>query len=388
VSGSIPQARVGIVGSTPGYILDSYLRSTASVLGAAGSNTGNLAFQYAVDRTIASTKTYVHASGDPAWVRERCDVLVFPSANLVNSASDKLWLSTRADFIEAAGLPCIAVGIGAQAPTQDTEITLTARTLRYLQTLSEHSRSIGVRGDYTASVLAKFGIKNTVVIGCPSNFLHPSPTLGLTIAEKLGRQDFERVIMTDIERKVSHRDLDRKLFGWIVRSNGTYVCQSESVLIAQARGRRDEIDHANLADLRQHLGLPSETPGLTPQSPEPAAHRLRAFFDVGAWLEFMASVDLAIGVRFHGNLLAVQAGTPGISIVHDARTQELCDTTGVPHVSIEQFMAAERVQDVARSADFDGALYDARRTSLARAYCTLLADQGVAVTSSLNKLIE
>jgi hypothetical protein len=378
--------RVGIFFGGLGSVPDSYLMSTAVLLGVVGRNSGNLAFQYAVNRHIASAKTPVGFGSDPSWVRERCDVLVIPSSNQVNPVEDS-WVLKAADFIEAADLPCIAVGLGAQAATLHDEIKLSDGTLRYLQAISSHSEAIGVRGDYTASVLSKYGIKNTVVIGCPSNFLHPSPTLGATIEQKISDGHLHRLVMTDIERRIRREDLDRKLFDWIVQSHGTYVCQSDPVLTCLARGRREEASSADVERMYRWLvDVGAHENHTAAPSLDSFANYFRAFFDIGAWLEFLSGYDLSIGVRFHGNLLAIQAGIPGLCIAHDARTQELCTTTALPCVSIEQVMNSHHVQDIVHATSFDGAVYDARRTSLSQAYRNLFIDCGVQVTDNLNKL--
>src|SRR4051794_20092386 len=96
--------RVGILSATLGHVEDSYRLSTAQALEvAAGRNTGNLAFRYAVARHVASPKVHVPWGADPGWVRSQCDLLVIPSSNQANPQTD---FSHRAEFLEAVDLPC------------------------------------------------------------------------------------------------------------------------------------------------------------------------------------------------------------------------------------------------------------------------------------------
>ena len=44
----------------------------------------------------------------------------------------------------------------------------------------------------------------------------------------------------------------------------------------------------------------------------------------------MRKFDFVVGPRFHGVMLAMQAGIPGGVIAHDSRTLELCQTMGIP----------------------------------------------------------
>jgi hypothetical protein len=376
--------RVGILSATLGCVEDSYRLPTAQALEvAAGRNTGNLAFRYAVARHITSPKLHVPWGADPGWVREHCDLLVIPSSNQANPEAD---FSHRADFLEAVDLPCLALGLGAQGPDLAAEVTFPPGTLRYLRALSDRSRLIGVRGEYTAGVLAKVGIRNTAVIGCPSNFINPSATLGAVIERKLRGGAFRCLAVTAGDLTPAHRPLERKLIRWLLAREGAYVCQSHPVLVALARGRVSEVTKADVDQVRRYVQPKPRR--LRPRSRfvSLARERFRVFFDAGAWLEFLASCDLAVGPRIHGNLLAVQAATPGVCIHHDARTEELCRTIGLPHVSAEAFLSVRRPQALIESTAFDGCRFDRTRAALAQAYRQLLLTNGVSASDSLTGL--
>lgn len=62
------------------------------------------------------------------------------------------------------------IGAGAQAYEFGGCIALTEGTRCFLGYVAARSVSIGVRGHYTAEVLARLGIRNVDVIGCPSAF--------------------------------------------------------------------------------------------------------------------------------------------------------------------------------------------------------------------------
>jgi Polysaccharide pyruvyl transferase len=378
--------RVGILSASLGHIPDSFLMPTREALEvAAGRNTGNLAFRYAVARHVTSPKVHVPWGADPGWVRGECDLLVIPSSNQAHPETD---FARRADFLEAVDLPCLPVGLGAQAPRLGAEVTFPPGTLRYLRALSERSRRIGVRGAYTAEVLARVGVRNTVVIGCPSHFINPLPTLGAVLERKLRRGVFRWLAVTAGDLTPAHRPLERKLFAWLLRREGAYVCQSHPGLVSLARNRPDEVTPAEVDEIRRYLQ--PRRARLRPRSEFLAAARqlFRVFFDAGAWLEFLTGFDLAVGARLHGNLLAVQAATPGVCVHHDARTEELCRTTALPHVAVEGLLAARRPQDLVARAAFDGSDFDRKRAALARAYCDLLAESGVGVRDDLTKLAE
>ena len=376
--------RVGIVSASLGRItVDASAPTGPALASAAGHNTGNLAFRYAVSEHVASEKIHVPWDADPAWVRERCDVLVIPSSNQAHPTMD---FSRRADFIETVGLPCLPVGLGAQAPELGARLTFLPGTLRYLQALAERSHLIGVRGEYTAEVLAGIGVRNTVVIGCPANFINPLPTLGRVIEEKLFGRAVRRLAVTAGDLDPHQRSLERKLYGWVLAHDGAYVCQSRHDLVALARRRRCEVAEEQLGEIYNYFESDVDDGEGRARFLAEAEQRFRVFFDAEAWLSFLAHFDLVIGTRFHGNLLALQAGTPGVCIHHDARTEELCDTLAIPHIGQSDLMAARDLGEVPSRVSFDGAAYDRRRASLARAYRQLLAAKGVAVSRGLAAL--
>jgi polysaccharide pyruvyl transferase WcaK-like protein len=73
-------------------------------------------------------------------------------------------------------------------------------------------------------------------------------------------------------------------------------------------------------------------------SPE-AKRKITYFFDVDAWLEHCYSCHAVIGHRMHANMVGLQAGTPSLLIVHDARLQGLADTMCIPVITEAQAYA-------------------------------------------------
>ena len=50
--------------------------------------------------------------------------------------------------------------------------------------------------------------------------------------------------------------------------------------------------------------------------------------------------DYAVGRRFHGNLVAMQAGIPSIFIAHDERVLEMLSSLGFPYLSARAWLEA------------------------------------------------
>ena len=114
-------------------------------------------------------------------MRDRIDRFVFPAANQLNPDWD---LQALADLVEGLDKECIVMGLGAQAHHEGQDITLRPGTINFLKALSDHARTIFVRGPYTAEICAKYGVTNVEPLGCPSITLNPDPTLGRLIQSR------------------------------------------------------------------------------------------------------------------------------------------------------------------------------------------------------------
>jgi hypothetical protein len=379
--------RIGIVG-TSGCCQNSYSLSTEALMMACGGNTGNLAFRYAVTNHIADEKLYFSYESDPALVKDSCDLLVIPQANEINPNRDETH-AHQADFIETVDLPCLSIGLGAQAPDFKHDLKLSKDTLRWLHAIAERSKCISVRGEFTANVLAKAGIKNTIVLGCPSLLINPNPNLGKVIENKFNSIIPQNLIITAGQtRKSSLRNVERKLVRWLQKYNGNYVVQAPDYLVTIAREGISSISEKDIDSLQNYL-RPRLIKNFESRSNfmKFIRQHFRIFFDAGAWIEYLSSFDLSMGVRLHGNMLAVQAATPGICVYHDSRTQELCSVTKIPNISTQQFLNAQNIQELVKIVSFNGDSFDKNRSRIACEYRQLLCSYDITTSNILESLI-
>lgn len=349
-----------------------------------GNNTGNRAFAYAMSQHVDEDIVYLDWTRDPAEVRERCRVLVIPEASAANPIRD---FSSRALFIEAVGLPVVVAGLGAQARRIGDPVPLSDGTLRYLRAIASRCDVVGVRGEFSAEVLGVYGIGNTVVVGCPSNFIDTDPTLGARIETKIAEGRFQRVAVTQGDQKVALRDVERHLVGWVRSRSGSVIYQSGSALLA-ARADTSAIGLREQAKVRAHLGIrPWHSWGAQPMS-RLVGVETHVFFGISDWLEYLSAMDLAIGTRIHGNILAIQAGTPGACVHHDSRTEELCRTTLIPNLTVEQCNSASTPEAAMSATRFSGDAYDRNRAQLATTYRDLLRRGGLVTSPDLDALCD
>ncbi len=299
-----------------------------------GLNFGNLLFQHACKNLISGDFLGIglNTTWDIERIKSECDMIIFPSANFINEESD---FGVFADFLEKLDLPIISIGLGAQNElVNQKEIKIKDGTRRLIEILADKANIIGVRGDYTQSVLERMGIKNTQVIGCPSNLLTPTEELKRSFQLKLERQTKFITVnghhpwTPDSELKM----LERALFNIAYFHDGDYLAQSHDPLIKLASKSR----HCTLNEWREILESLHRASGLSISLDlfeKFARKNIYYETDVPSWLYKSSFYDFSIGLRLHGNMASFQAGTPSLWISHDSRTQELIEVMKLPHIS-------------------------------------------------------
>jgi hypothetical protein len=368
-------SRIGLLAPVRRYE-DSFAEFSEPLFHASGCNLGNFAFTEALWRHFSPDVKIMTWDVAPGEARECCDVLVFAAANQLGAHID---LGGFADQLERIGLPLIAVGLGAQAERIDAPVALTPGTQRFARVLASlsptGSPNIGVRGEFTLSVLDRLGLADrAVVTGCPSNFLNDSADLFPTLERGAAKPQIDRLCVAAGSRHFdASRALEARLAQLVGATCGGYVVQADLDMVRFARGESERID----AEERQGIGQ-FIAPGLSEE--ELAVWRLRhamCFTDATSWMEAMRNFDFVVGARFHGVMLAIQAGTPGGVIAHDSRTAEMCKTMAIPVQPGRDIPRDLDLDDLRRLFPFDVGKYAATRERLRRNYVDLLRGCGV-----------
>jgi hypothetical protein len=84
--------------------------------------------------------------------------------------------------------------------------------------------------------------------------------------------------------------------------------------------------------------------------------------------------------------LALQAGVPGLCLVHDSRTLELCQTMAIPHVAVAGLAAGTTLEQLRALYLFDADAFDENRRMLARRYVGFLVTNGLQPAEYLHRL--
>lgn len=350
--------KVGVVG-TYGRVDKCSFMTTDQLLNKVGQNTGNLLFQYAVCNLIR--EDIVVIGEDLPWdiqrVREQCRVIVIPSANFIRENFD---FSGFVNFLEAVQLPLVFIGLGAQAKDYDQkEFNFHPSIHKLFGLLKDRCQLTGLRGEFTQNLLEKFGVTNTVVTGCPTNFLNPDPDLPNKLERKWNKDIFSFLATGDEPwpKDLGKRDAERKMINWVKNGNGIFIQQSVAPFVKYARQNNpyqvEDVPEHHEESLRKSIA-----PEMTNDEFRAfVATKMRIYYSVDQWLEDSARFDFSIGLRLHGNMVAWQAGTPAIWIYHDSRTRELAETMSLPVVSYEDFNKVDSLAELRDSVNFDFSSY-------------------------------
>jgi len=291
-----------------------------------GKNFGNLLIGASVRRYLTNSQLIErHQIGSPAEADERCDHVVIPAANFLWKDFD---FGYMVDFLEKTNLPITIIGVGAQTNDRSRSSPIHANTLRLMQLISARSATIGVRGYYTAEVLAAHGIHNIEVIGCPSLFWSRRPVTKVDVTRLRDMQD----VSVNFSRRVNRHSFDRERMRGIENVVLEFALQRSSTFVAQ-----DEIEELALS-----AGDAVNTESLTSYFDNIDSATVLNFFksktryfrDVEEWGSWIRTKSFSIGSRFHGNLIALVHGVPALTVIHDSRTMELCTLMGFPSVHV------------------------------------------------------
>jgi hypothetical protein len=315
---------------------------------ATGSNTGNLLIGDAVARQLNVDIVSFGTVADPAVLNDSVDVIVIPSANFLSPVVDLSWLMP---VVEGTTPPVLMVGVGAQFPTMDVgEADLPPETVRLMKMISERTVSIGVRGQFTADVLARHGIRNTRVTGCPSLFRlgkamlkirKPDPRALVPVFN--GSSNVLRHAYSTQDARVA----ELKLLKLAMAFDAPYIFQNELPEMLWQAGQSGEESKRGCASTLRRLDADLALDDYLGYIRKRGA----TFFSVDEWAEAMAKHNVIVGTRFHGNTIGISQGIAAVFVAHDSRTTELCDAFSIPSIGLGDF-ASSRLEDIVEKIDY------------------------------------
>lgn len=298
-----------------------------------GANTGNLVFFRAIRKLFGPDflRPYdgLHYSEEKLRGYD-----AFLTTDLIWIRQNQVYPSTEKILDAIGDRPLIPVSVGLQCGSFDPEFRLHPQTLRLLQRMEERC-VLGVRGEYTAQILSDRGLRNLQVIGCPSVFF---------------REEYNFLPLPEGEPAA--------------------VCNFKTFWgkLAPAEWKLLEYFRAkDLPFLEQTCQPVGELQNGEPARYEPwLEKRRKLFFSPEEWDAFLQGFVFSMGMRFHGNIIAMQNGLRALTVVSDSRTRELTSYFHLPVLELSQFDPEKSLRAYAELADPSGFLqaYPQRKQAL------------------------
>jgi hypothetical protein len=304
------------------------------------SNTGNYLIGEGALRALAP-----HAKQVPFWHLYNCsrngdgfeqfnsnfDICVFTCANLLRKG---LSADAEAEVLSKLKMPIVMLGIGQQN-RKDLENALPEGTKRLLSILKEREHYFLTRGFETTGFLKDQGFSFVQPTGCPSVYFMPDNM----------RRALKKLPSVQVGKA-------RTIFSGYLGGN------QDAILDANALNPQDSVPQYVVQDEFLHFDMRVEpnAEGRVYDSASgtmigdvayPGAERLkspfdvRTFFDTNQWRAWASSMDFNFGRRFHGSIIAMQAGVPSLMVAVDDRMREMLGFTGLPAVDATDLDKAE-----------------------------------------------
>ena len=129
--------------------------------------------------------------------------------------------------------------------------------------------------------------------------------------------------------------------------NGKLVSQGEKDEFYVSRGVKEHFDDS----LKRILSyFDSEN---NDEVHDLITNRNRVYFDVGKWSDYVRSLDFMVGLRLHGNIIALQQGVPSVFITYDSRIREISELMHLPFLDVSNSSTIQwDLRELYNQADF------------------------------------
>lgn len=302
----------------PEKIFDNEENSFKSV----GMNTGNMLFRESLLKNLDIIKIdYEKYNRNYEILKDGAVILT--DLIWINENSDFNWLYDRiAKFKNTKFVP---MSVGLQSSSFNPNFKLNESVLKTLSIIQERS-VIGVRGEYTAEILSKNGIKNIAVIGCPSLYYMDDPHFSIS---KKNIKNYRvcsnfRTFYGDLSTKEKH------FLSYCANHNFSFIEQT---------AYKFSVNNVNDPKYFQFVDKWLQ-------------RNNHIFFFANEWKNYISNFDFSIGARFHGNVVALWNGIPSLFISIDSRTEELAQFFKLPYIYMSEFDANKPVEYYYNMADY------------------------------------
>lgn len=244
--------------------------------------------------------------------------------------TDLCWIQENTEYkyleimFDYANIPFIPLSIGLQHNSFNPDFKLAPSLVRLLQKM-QNKATLAVRGDFTASILRKYGITKIIVTGCPSMYYWNNRNLKITSNKKIEKSLCNFKSFGNI---LSDKDLEMLQF----------FMKNKLLFVEQTSGKFN-INHCDNKKLFKTLSNYLDENTLLD-------------FNYSSWSDKIKNYDFSIGCRFHGNIIALHNNIKALFITIDSRTQEMIDLFKLPYIKACDFNKTKTVQEYFNLADY------------------------------------
>jgi hypothetical protein len=262
-----------------------------------------------------------------ARLDQKFDMLVLGLAYEINPGSQYKRL---VDLLECLSIPVVALDLSVA----DVEVPAEAMdesVMRLAKFLSERAALFGVRALSTQSWLKRHGIGRAVPVGCPSMYLYPN-----SVVEMLPPAGAVRDLLFATGGYLLRDTMRAKQHGSLFeRVRAHYILQDEIFGLSDR-----QLNSLRYMDARREF-VAEDINALAEQEfgYRPPFDRYFFFDDMHAWRQNLSWHDVYIGDRFHGAVVALQAGRSAVVICKDVRSEEIASYYDLPALSLEKAMS-------------------------------------------------
>jgi hypothetical protein len=340
------------------------------------ANTGNGYISYGINRSIFGTDQKAFEYRDLFDLQD-IDNLV----NLINGGRfSHLFISFQSHIypgnnqlnwnalerlVSQIKIPVLVFSLGAICDNHQVDMELDAKLsdqmISCLRTISLKSIQIGIRGEYTKSILDKIGVHNTTIIGCPSFF-------------EMGENRKKVSLEWDEQKNIlalgwfSNRAMSKKLH--YIFQDATQDSFFYKLSVSNFDFSKEDLSSLGIDHFDNYL-----KDGLSAFFDS----RTQIFADYDLWKSYIfGKFNLAIGTRFHGSVIAINSGVPAILTNGDIRTKELSDYLNIPHrPDLWKTSQAINLRELHDNTDFSG--INSSYPDLYQNYRNWLLENGISI---------
>lgn len=222
-------------------------------------------------------------------------------------------VSVYDEFVRKLNIKTIILSLGIQDYylTNNEVATLHPSMLSLLKFVSTKSKYIGVRGNYSASVLYKHGFKNVVPIGCPTLYHN------LDVLQVDKKNKFSKPLIAYHKTFATEGLSFLKDFPILGQDYQDEVIFTNNLDDDHKNKEKEDSFYNNLSNKDNVLDAIKQN-GIFPQS----------FSD---WFNIIGKHDFIIGARLHASICALLQNIPAVLIARDLRMIEIAEFYNIPY---------------------------------------------------------